>query len=185
MELLTIEQIRKQNYQLTKDVDLEIKSYLSLPLKQLIIKNILSICTIEDENTGIKKIDFSLKQFAYEITLVGQYSNLDVNTKNIVKLYDELKEHGIVDTILDKIPESEKEFIANVLDKEIEQKIKLDNSLEVIVANALTKIIDHLPDQKGMEKLIKLLPKQINKIDPEKMSYLSSAINWNNGKAKE
>lgn len=181
MELLTIEQLREQNYELQGVI---IKSYLSFPIKRLLIKNILSICTNEEQN--IKRIDYVLKQFAFEFSLISQYTNLNFENNEVnVNLYDELKEHGTIDAIIEQIPKSELDFIYNILEKEIEQIQLVDNSISVVISNVLNTIIDKLPDEKGMTKLIKDLPKQINKINPEKLSFLSSAIDWNNGKVKE
>lgn len=181
MRLLTIEEIRKQNYDLK--ANLVIKQYLPLAIKQLLIKNILESCTIEEN--GIKKINFSLKEFAYEFILISQYSNVDCEVDSTVQFYDELKENGVINQIVKLIPESEITFINNILNQEIEQKQKIDNSVEAIIANALTKLVDKLPDEKGISKLIKDLPKQINKISPDKLQYISQAIGWNNGFEKK
>jgi Tfp pilus assembly protein PilO len=148
------------------------------------IKNILTFCTIEDENTFIKKIDFSLKEFAYEITMVSQYGNINIDVEDLIELYDELKEHEVISLIITQIPESEIKFIDSVLNREIEQSLKLDNSLETIVANALNKFISQLPSDKELSKMLKSIPKEINRINPDSLKFLSDAINYNNGKTK-
>lgn len=181
MELLTIDIIREKNYDLD-DGGLEVKQYLPLAAKQILINKILEIC--KKEENGTSKIDFTLKEFAYEFSLVNQYSNLDCQLDNIIKFYDELKENGIIDLIIKQIPVDEINFIDYVLEREIEQILNLDNSIEIIVGKALNKLIEKLPDEKGMNKLIKDLPKQINKIDPSKLQYITKAIGWNNGVEK-
>jgi hypothetical protein len=178
--LLTIEKIRDQNYEI--NTDLCIKSYLSLSTKKVLIKKILDLCVFEED---VKKIDFALKQFAYEYMLINQYTNINFEVDNITEIYDELKENKLIENILKNIPESEINFINYVLDKEIEQIQLFDNSLVNIVSNSLNKLVEKLPDQKGITKLIKELPKQINKIDPSKFKFLTDAISWNNGEKKD
>lgn len=176
VELLTIEKIREQKYEIT--TDLNIKSYIPLTEKKILIEKILDICIIEEE---IKRIDFSLKEFAYEIMLLKLYSNINIETDDIIEIYDELKYQGIINEVLNLIPDSEKEFIDYVLQKEIEQIQLVDNSLSSVVNKQMNKLISKLPDQKGIEKLIKELPKQINKLDPSKFKFLADAIGWNKG----
>lgn len=173
MELLTKEQLREQNYQLE---GLEIKPYLSLAVKQLLIKNILSICTTEESN--LKKIDFSLKEFAYEFTLVNQYSNMNCDVENIIEFYDELKEHGIIDSVLKQIPNSEIKFIDYVLRKEIEQIQIVDNSVSAVLDKALNKLLEKIPNDKQLKSIGKSLIKDLNKLEPSKLSYVSQAMGW-------
>lgn len=171
-ELLTIDKIRENNYEIV-GLDLNIKSYISLTEKKILIEKILDICIIEEE---IKRIDFALKQFAYEYLLLNFYTNINIETEDIIEIYDELKENNLIENILKIIPESEKEFIDYVLRKEIEQIQLVDNSMVNIVNQALKKLVEKMPDQKGLIKLIKELPKQFNKVSPDSLKYLSKAI---------
>ena len=176
--LLTIEMIREKEYKIG-DV-LSVKPYLSLTTKKIIIKKILDLCITEEES--IKKIDFALKEFAYGYILSDQYSNINFEVEDVLELYDELKENDIIDIVLKAIPESEINFIDYVLRKEIEQIQLVDNSLASVVSKSLNKIMEKIPDQKGIAKLIKELPKQFNKLDSSKLKYLTDAIGWNKGK---
>jgi len=171
--LLTMETIREKEYKI--DDILYVKPYLSLSAKKVFIQNILDICLISSD---INKIDFSLKEFAFEYILVARYSNIDFEVDDVLQLYDELKENGVIDLVLTKITISEKEFISRVLQKEIDQIQLVDNSLANIVSKQLNKLVEKLPDQKGLAKLIKDLPKQFNKIDSSKLKYLADAIGW-------
>jgi len=176
MELLTIDKIREQDYKIIEGADFDIKKYLSLSFKKALITNILNMCVIEED---IKRIDFSLKEFSYEYMLVDEYTNIDFEIDELVELYDELKEHGIIDQILNLIPESEIKFIDCVLQKEIEQIQLVENSMVSIVNQALNKLVEKIPDQKGLVKLIKELPKQFNKISPDSLKNLGKAMGIN------
>lgn len=173
MNLLTIDKLREQDYQVQGE--LQIKQYLPLAIKKLSIQNILESCVIEENE--IKKIDFVLKEFAYQFTLVNQYSNLDCDVENMTEFYDELKEHGIIDFIIRQIPESEREFINSVLQKEIEQIQSVDNSIEMILTKALNKLVDKLPTSKEINKMIPKISKELTKISPATLDILKNINN--------
>ena len=177
MNLLNIDKIRQYKYDMSEV--LEIKSYLPLAAKQILLKNILDLC--KKEENDIIKIDYTLKEFAIEISLVNQYSNVDLQVDDVVEVYDELKQNGIIANIINQIPEEEINFIDYVLEKEITQIQAVDNSIEMVLAKTLNKIVNKLPDEKGMTKIVKSLPKEINKIDPAKLQYITKAIGWNTG----
>jgi len=178
--LLTIEQIRENEYKID-DLNLYIKPYLSLTAKKILIKKILDICII---NSDIKKIDFSLKRFAYDYVLSNEYSNINFELEDVLVSYDELKENGVINDILNSIPESEKEFIDYVLQKEIEQIQLVDNSLASVVSKQLSKLVEKLPDSNEINKMIPKLSKQINKISPDSFKFLTDAMGWSkNGKS--
>jgi hypothetical protein len=179
--LLTIEEIRKNKYDIDS-LDLTIKNYLSLTEKKILIEKILDICVIEEE---IKRIDFALKQFAYEYMLINLYTNIQIEAEDIIEIYDELKENNVIDTILKKIPESEKEFIDYVLQNEIEQIQLVDNSLANAVSKQLSKFVEKLPDSNEINKMIPKISKQINKISPNSFKFLADAIGWKNGDNKD
>jgi len=175
--VLTIETIRENDYNI-EVLDLSIKKYLSLTEKKILIEKILDVCIIEGD---IKRIDFTLKEFAYEYMLVNLYVGINIGTEDIVEIYDELKEKGIINKIITNIPESEIRFIDNVLQKEIEQIQLVDNSLVSAVSKQLSKLVEKLPDSKEINKMIPKLSKQINNISPDSFKFLTDAIGWSKG----
>jgi len=179
-KLLTIEMIRENEYIFGSE--LEIKNYLSLNAKKILIKKILNLCLIDG---NIKKIDFALKEFAYEYVMVNEYSNLNFDVEDVLELYDELKENLVINTILKLIPESEKEFIDYILRKEIEQIQVVDNSLATVISKQLSRLVEKLPDSVEINKMIPKLSKQINKISPDSFKFLTDAIGWSKGDKKE
>jgi len=181
MNKLTIEMIRENKYDIGS-LDLIIKNYLSLTEKKLLIEKILDICIIEEE---IKKVDFVLKYFAYEYMLVNFYTNIEVESEDIVEIYDELKENNIIDIIIKNLPEPELKFINNTLEKEIEQIQLVDNSLASVVSKQLSKLVEKLPNSDEINKMIPKLSKQINKISPDSFKLLTDAIGWSKGDKKK
>jgi len=175
--VLTIETIRENDYNI-EVLDSYIKKYLSLTEKKILIEKILDICIIEGD---IKRIDFTLKEFAYEYMLVNLYVGINIGTEDIVEVYDELKEKGIINKIIINISESEIRFIDNVLSKEIEQIQLVDNSLASAVSKQLSRLVEKLPDSNEINKMIPKLSKQINKISPDSFKFLTDAIGWSKG----
>ena len=136
------------------------------------------MCIIDED---VKSIDFALKEFAFEYVLANEFTNIKFEVDDVVAMYDELKEYGVLDEIMELITEFEKKFIYSVLVKEIEQIQLVDNSMVNIVNQALNKFITKIPDQNGIMKLIKELPKQFNKISPDSLKNLGKAMGFNTG----
>jgi len=176
--LVTIEQVR-ENPEL-----IIIEKYLPFAFKKKMIEDIIETCTSVDEN-GVIHVDSALKQMGYEFVISTQYSNLDLSSDNIIETYDLIKESGIVDSIFNRVNDNELSFIKKCLDEQINYILTINNSIENLVAKGITKIANSFPDKNGWSKIIKEIPKQINKIDQNKLKFVSDAIGWNNGLKKE
>jgi len=160
--------------------NLEVKKYLSFGIKHTIIKNVLESSTVEEN--GIMRIDFAILEMVKLYSIINNYTNLDFTEGEVLDLYDQLMEQKIIEFVLKVIPSSELEFFDKVISQEINQIQKLDNSIEGIVAKGLNQLIVKLPDEKNMNKLIKEIPKQLNKISPDAMNFLADTIGWNTSK---
>lgn len=166
---------------------IDVKQYLPSIVKISIINKILDFCIIENEN-GLKRVNYSWLEIFKTVFIISNYTNIDIDNFKVEELfgiYDQFQENGIYNYVIDKICKKEIEFIDNILKKEIEQVLTIDNGIGSILAKTLNRIVEKLPDEKGIKSLLKDLPKQINKINPEKLKYVSEAIGWNNGVKKE
>lgn len=158
---------------------IEIKQYLPFGIKHSIIKNILESSIVEEN--GIKRIDYSILEMVKQYSIVNNYSNIDLLEGEVTDSFDQLKELGIMQFVLTSIPSDELDFFDKVIAQEINQIQHLDNSIEAIIANGINQLISKIPDEKSMNKLLKDLPKQINKISPESLKYLTQAMSWDKG----
>ena len=104
------------------------------------------------------------------------YTNLEFS-ENLIEDYDYLAENVGIELILDQIPINEVEFILDLVDFELAQIVKLNNSIEGILANKLDKLIEKLPTDKQIKSLSKSLVKDINKLDWDKIPMLKDM--WN------
>ena len=157
----------------------EIKLYLSTIEKRIIVDNIINGCIEIDENS-IMKVNFFNKKLISDISLVTNYTNLIFSDDNSIEDYDFLSQYKILNHIIKHIDSDELDFIYNMVEDELEQQIKIGNSLESVLSKGLNKLIEKIPDEKSMNKLINNLPKSINKIKPENLAVLKGIFNQQN-----
>lgn len=167
----------KEQIETGKPVDdlLEVKQYLSIIEKNLIVNKIIDSCIVLDEINGLSKIDYFYKKLTTDILLLVNYTNIEFS-ENLIEDYDYLCENVGIERILNQIPITEVEFILDLVDCELAQIVKLNNSIEGILASKLDKLIEKIPDQKGIKKIMNDIPKQINKIKPENLEILKGII---------
>jgi YesN/AraC family two-component response regulator len=122
---------------------------------------------------------------AIEFSIVNQITNIDFTEQDPLESYDDIKQAGVIDYILKNINPAEIEFITDCINEKIEEIYKVDNSLQGIVSQGLNKLLDKIPNDKQLKSLGKSLIKDINKLDPEKYSYITQAMGWISGKTKE
>ena len=167
----------KEQIEAGKFVDdlLEVKQYLSIIEKNLIVNKVIDSCITIDENNGLSKIDYFYKKLTTDILLLVNYTNIEFS-ENLIEDYDYLCENVGIERILNQIPITEVEFILDLVDCELTQIVKLNNSIEGILASKLDKVVSAIPSEKSIKKIINDIPKQINKIKPENLEILKGII---------
>lgn len=172
----------KEQIEAGKSVDdlLEVKQYLSIIEKNLIVNKIIDSCIVLDEINGLSKIDYFYKKLTTDVSLLVNYTNVEFS-ENLIEDYDYLCENVGIERILSQIPITEIEFILDLVDCELTQIIKLNNSIEGILANRLQALINKVPDEKGIKKLMTEAQKQINKIKPENLEILKGLVGQGEG----
>lgn len=155
---------------------LEVKSYLSVSLKKVIADNIVER-SVEIDQNAIMQVNYFNKKMLRDMLLIVEYSNLEFSDEGSIEEYDYLCENKILDKIIGLIPESEIDFIDDLVHYELKQKVELNNSLTNIVAKSLNDLINKIPDQKSITKTLNSLPKILNKVKPENLEILKGFIN--------
>ena len=176
----------KEQIEAGKFVDdlLEVKQYLSIIEKNLIVNKIIDSCIVLDEINGLSKIDYFYKKLTSDVSLLVNYTNIEFS-ENLIEDYDCLCENVGIERILNQIPITEVEFILDLVDCELTQIIKLNNSIEGILASKLDKVVEKLPTDKQIKSLSKSLVKDINKLDWDKLPMLKDMWNVANGNQSE
>lgn len=184
--------IRKEGLKDFDELGIQVKQYLPINDKLNLVARILLFSTVEED--GVQMVNAVYKKLFYEIEMLRAYSNLDFSTidkhlnednekytEKLIVYYDDLKASGLVDAILERIDIAEIRFIQDCIEEQIRENNRVNNSLAGVVGRALNRLIDKLPDEEGMERLIKDVINGVQSIDPQKLQYLSQAIGWNRG----
>jgi len=148
---------------------IEVKSYFPFGFKKKMIANIIKIATMVSDETEVPndliKIDFSLLKIARDYNIFINYTNLNDSDMNMFEVYDFISEKGILKYVLNNIPLDELNFIDEIIEKEINQIMIVDNGISTIISKNLNKD----------------LPKMINKINPDNLKFVAETIRFNNG----
>ena len=156
----------------------ETKTYLPFLQKEYIVNNITETVTEVDENNMVK-INFIHLDFFFDIEILKYYFDIeipaDIETTELINAYDYLCENDIIAQLKMRI-EEDYEYLVGLLDKEIKQKIEINNSISAVLSKTLNKIASSLPDEKSMQKIINSIPKAINKIDKGNLQAITSAL---------
>jgi hypothetical protein len=159
------------------------RTYIPFLEKRVIVEELIDSFIYEED--GLIKVDLFDKQFFTNLKILSVYFDIenDLEFSELMELYDLLLENNYFSAFQCYIKD-DLSALTLILESVLNEKIKYNNTLEGIIAKGINKLIDKLPDEKGMSKLIKDLPKQVNKIDPSKLKYVSDIVGWNNGTKK-
>lgn len=168
---------------------LGIKKYISIAWKQILIENIISASKEYDEN-GLARINHCNLELFKAFHIIQAYTNFTF-TDEIVNEYDFLAENEIIDSIYNFINYSnEMDLIENLLDREIEQTLKIENSLEGIVAKNLNElqykiedVIAKIPDisESKIDQWLKMANKTLTKFKPENLAIVNELYKFAKG----
>lgn len=170
---MKVSYIREQifNGKNLEELNIQVKHYLPIISKKAICTAVVDNC-ITEEN-GIFVCDFFAKEQATNIVFLTEYAGIEFDGEDD---YDFLMEYGVMGYILVQIPDKEKHFIYDAIYEMIEQKMKVNNSVEVVLAKGIQKLIDKIPDEKDIKKIMNELPKMINKIKPENLQIIKEVF---------
>ena len=165
-----------------KDI-IEFISYIPFVKKKIMCESIADSC-IKEEN-GMITCDHCMKQLTTDIMLINNYTNLEFNEESYVEEYDYLCENDILNYIVDKINETETYFIQDMVWEEIENRMRVSNSIEGILTRGVNKIADIINtnlNSKQIKSIIKLASKEFKNFQPEKLQILNDMLNVAEGK---
>ena len=58
------------------------------------------------------------------------------------------------------------------------------NTIQYIIKDLLEKLVSKIPDEAGLNELVKNVSKEFSNFDPDKLEFLKSAMDWNSGVEK-
>jgi hypothetical protein len=118
--------------------EIEVLQYLPIEDKYDLIRIALQKSKIEGLNSPI------ILDMYFHLFIVYMYTNIsftDKQKENEYKIYDSLKSNGILDKVLEAIPENEYNDLITFLAEELELKERYDLS----VSGLISRVINDLP----------------------------------------
>lgn len=157
--------------------EIKIKKYIPFVEKQVLVQRVVDLCLDFDQDTNMVKVNFFNKKLSIDSQIILMYTDLEFAEEDFIKQYDFLVENNYFDYIFSQINSSELDMIYEAVEHEIEQAIQLNNSIEGILAKGINKIVEKLPNEKSIKKILNDIPKSVNKIKPENLEILKGIFN--------
>lgn len=172
----------KQIEDLQKELQtqINIKSYLSIAQKKLIVESVIKD-SLKINDTGLLICDFINKKIAFDLAILTNYTNIKLSKKSVDD-YDFLQEYGIFDIIYNNINPRELDLITSILENEIKQKIKIENSFERTMLRIFNTISEKMPEAEQIQSFLKSIVKDINDLDWDKVPMLKQMFDVSQGK---
>lgn len=131
-----------------------------------------------DRDNGLHILNYNSLDLAYKVLLVEKYTNLTL-PKDYLQSYDMLVSSGIYNKIYESIPVKELSDLNMVLENYIDterDKYEQTSTIQHIVKDLLSGLIDKLPSKDEAEEFIKMASKEIEGFDPEKMEFVKQFL---------
>ena len=148
---------------------IEIKGYVPVSTKKLMCEEIATNSIVEHD--GLKMKDSIAYEIALSLMIVSFYTNIDIDEH-----YDEACEYGIIDFIKENMNQKELEFIEQHSWRMIESEISIYNSIAGVINRNLQELVNKIPTNKDLNKLIKTVSKEFQKFDPDKMKQIQEMM---------
>lgn len=153
------------------------------------INGIVDFCCVQDDD-GYFVVNSFNKEIAYSMAILKHYTNLEIDIDSVeinekeVNIYDYLRSNYVFEYVKSRIPNEEISLFNKLLKESIQNKLNSENSVEANVIRIRNrvfelgdKIIDKLPDEKGIKRIINEVKNAVNKIKPEQLDNLKNIIN--------
>lgn len=144
------------------------KEYLTIYEKNEICNSIVE--TALEEQNGMLIENLMDKIIAIDLAILQFYFNVDV--EDVDKVYQD----NTISEARKQIPFSELNLIEELVDHKIQEKKSIYNSLAGVLNRVLTNLIEKIPDQKGLQKILKNAGKELDKINPQALETIKTAI---------
>lgn len=152
---------------------MELKTkYLNMATKKLLVDQVVANA-IEENDDGFKYVNYFAKMAALYYSLLEGYTDIDTDTKDL----DDLIADGTVDDLLKSIPSSELNAILEAVKSKAQQEIDVHNSLSAVLSRKIDTVIEKMPSNRQITSWLNKLPKTLEKISPENMELIKSALN--------
>lgn len=136
-----------------------------------------------DEDDGATTVNWELFPIYELIFTMQHFFGIEMDTAvdadgeldfdKMLETYDELVKLDIKNLLFE---EELMDIYADVR-RMLDQEIKVKNSIGVIVGRELKRLVDKIPNEKEMAKILKQIPKALEKVSPETLDILKNIGN--------
>lgn len=165
---------------------IDVKQYLTITEKITLAKSIYESAV--DTDNGLHIVDRNSLDIAFKIFVTETYTNLtlpqikDEDGKlktDIIGSYDMLVESGLFQLIYNAIPKNEMWNLEEALENHIQAKqdeYEQKNAIQYIIKDLLSGLIDKIPDEEGIAKMIDEAKKTMDGFSPDKMKFVQEFL---------
>ena len=192
-EFITFDDLKSQFEQkIPINQILNIKKYLPIMHKSVLINNIISASKEIDDN-GMTRINYTNLELYKLIFMIENFTNYAFNPETMIEEVDYIIENKIVELIDKEIGNSQLWNIENLLSKELEQVVKVDNSIENVInthmylfQDKIETLLEKIPtiSEGKIDSWVKVASKAIKNFDPAKHEVLNQMMSFAKGTGK-
>lgn len=166
-------------------LQIEIKQYIPFQKKINLVATMVE-STINRDN-GLHIINGNTLDLAFKVFLVGEYANITL-PKDYMESYDLLVSSGLYDFIYENIPHNELLDLQTALNNHIDaerDEYEQKNTIQYIIKDLLSGLIDKLPNEEGIAKMIDEAKKTMDGFSPDKMEFVKEFLAKTSGENNE
>lgn len=153
--------------------NLHIKTYLPF-LEKVTLADKLAKVTTLDKDTGNVNVKSDVNYLLFCRTIIEQYTDLQVETEGFYEEYDLLNEFGLLDKIMQKIPEKEIAEFKMICDMKKSDLLQNKYENHAFIADQ----VDRFGTLIGvtLKPVLDKLTTELENMDDEKITKLSKAL---------
>lgn len=149
---------------------IKIKPYVSYGAKLILADGIINASCLKNGNVHI---DSCKKYILYIYSLIKQYTNIDINEKELLFQYDLLDQYGLVEEILELIPEKEIVTFKTILDMKQNDLMTNRYGTQAFISEQIDKVKTISPEViKAFTPLLETLNEKLNNLDENKIEKM-------------
>ena len=172
---------------------IEVNQYIKFKDKQVFVDLCVNDYFIMDENGKVIETSDFDKDLTYFYCIMHYFTNLEISEKDLISdVYDNIVGSGLFDLICKTIPSDIKADIDNKIynsiynaEIKLEEEMKKENSIQNIIVNTIQGLMERIPNEKEIGKLIKKAKKEFENFNPEKLKVVKDLYDFSNGKSEK
>ena len=149
---------------------IKVVPYIGYGTKIFLADSIIKASCLKD---GQIYVDSCKKYLLYIFALIDTYTNIELDTANWMFQYDELDSLGLIEPILELIPEKETVTFRTILDMKLDDLMTNKYGVYNFISDQTNRIVSVAPEiSKAFEPLMNVLVKKLENLDENKIEKM-------------